>query len=72
MRKAYITVPSSMSEETYMYLCEGILKRYGRNIEFIKTVDDSLLGGFILKLDGVVYDGSLKTQLFSLKKHLEA
>ena len=43
-----------MSEETYMYLCEGILKRYGRNIEFVKTVDDSLLGGFILKLDGVV------------------
>ena len=55
-----------------MYLCEGILKRYGRNIEFVKTVDDCLLGGFILKLDGVVYDGSLKTQLFSLKKHLEA
>lgn len=71
MRKAYITVPSNMSEEAYMLLCEGILKKYGRNIEFIKTVDDSLLGGFILKLDGVVYDGSLKTRLLSLKKHFE-
>lgn len=71
MRKAYITVPSNMSEETYMLLCEGILRKYGRNIEFIKTVDDSLIGGFILKLDGVVYDGSLKSQLKTLKTHLE-
>lgn len=60
-----------MSEETYMLLCEGILKKYGRNIEFIKTVDDSVLGGFILKLDGVVYDGSLKSQLEALKEHFE-
>lgn len=68
--KAYITVASNMSDETYNTLVSGIKAKYSDEVVFTKTVDDSCLGGFILTINGTVYDNSVKTQLKSIKKHL--
>ncbi len=70
MRKAIIKITHSMSDETYETLCKGILEAFGSDIEFEKVYDETLVGGFVLKLDGVVHDHSVRTQLSRLKKHI--
>ncbi len=70
MREAIIKITDNFSEETYNMLCEGIKEKFGSDIEFEKVYDDTLVGGFLLKIDGVVYDHTVRTQLKKLKKHM--
>lgn len=70
MRKAIIKITRDMSDETYNMLCRGLNQKLGSDIEFEKVLDDSLIGGFVMKLDGVVHDYSIRTQLKNLKKHI--
>lgn len=70
MRKATIIVADNITIPTYRYLCDELKKKLGKDIDFEYTIDNSIIGGFILNLDGVVYDNSLKTQLNRLKKHI--
>lgn len=69
MREAIIKTARNMSEETYSMLCSGVKEKFGSEIHFERVFDESLVGGFVLKLDGVVYDYSVRTQLKNLKKH---
>ncbi|MBE6834956.1 MAG: F0F1 ATP synthase subunit delta [Ruminococcaceae bacterium] len=70
MKKAVITVCESMSENTYSTLLNGIKKKFGEDISVTKQVDPSLIGGFILTVDGVVYDNSVSSFLNEIKKEL--
>ena len=70
MRKAVIKIAHNMSDETYNMLCNGITEKFGSDIEFEKEIDNSVIGGFTLSLDGVIYDNSIRTQLKRLKKHI--
>lgn len=70
MRKAVVKTTDNFSDETYNMLCEGIKARRGDDIEFERVYDENIVGGFVLKLDGVVYDNSIRTQLKKLKKHI--
>lgn len=70
MRKAKIIVADNITIPTYRYLCDGLKKKFGKDIDFEYSIDNSIIGGFILKLDGIVYDNSIKTQLTRLKKHI--
>lgn len=70
MRKSAIKTASNMSDETYRMLCEGIREKFGNDIEFVRVIDESVIGGFVLKLDGVIYDHTIRTQLQRLKKHI--
>lgn len=70
MRKATIIVADNITIPTYRYLCDELKRKLGKDIDFEYTIDNSIIGGFILNLDGVVYDNSLKTQLTRLKKHI--
>ena len=70
MRKAVIKIADNMSVETYTMLCDGIKEKFGNDIEFEKIIDNSVIGGFSLSLDGVIYDNSIRTQLKRLKKHI--
>lgn len=70
MRKAVIKIADNMSNETYSMLCDGIREKFGNDIEFEKITDNSVIGGFVLSLDGVIYDNSIRTQLKRLKKHI--
>lgn len=71
MRNAHIITASNMSDETYSLLCEGIKKVIGEDIEFVRVINEDILGGFVLKIDGTLYDNSIKSQLKELKKHIE-
>lgn len=70
MRDAIIKTAHNMSDETYDMLCKGAKEKFGSDISFERVFDETLVGGFVLKLDGVVYDYSVRTQLKNLKKHI--
>ena len=70
MKKAVITVSENMSENTFNMLSDGIKKKYGNDISIVKQIDNGLLGGFFLSVDGVIYDNSVSSQLKSIKKEL--
>ena len=53
MNRCRVTVASNMSEETYRYICDSFVKKFGET-EFTKLVDDSILGGFILGLGEIL------------------
>ncbi len=70
MNRCRVTVASNMSEETYRYICDSFVKKFGET-EFTKLVDDSILGGFILSFGSGVYDLSIATQLKLMGKELK-
>lgn len=70
MRKATVKTAENMSNETYEMLTDGIKKKFGGNIEFEKITDNSVVGGFVLELDGIVHDFSVSSQLKRVKKHI--
>ena len=41
-----------------------------RSIRFVTTVDSSLIGGFLIKIDSKVLDFTIKAQLENLAKKL--
>lgn len=45
-------------------------KEYNTKVELIEKTDASLLGGFILRIEDLQYDASVKTKLYALKKEL--
>ena len=70
MRKCTVTAASNMSGETYEYLCEKVRKKFGDDIEFTRKTDEAVIGGFILDLNGHIFDLSLATQLKAMGRHL--
>ena len=70
MKKCVITAASNLTDETYAMLCEKIKGRFGGDITFCRVTDDGVIGGFIMELDGTVYDLSIGTQLERLKEKM--
>ena len=46
---------------------EAITAAFGNQVEATHAIDESLLGGFIVKIEDKIFDASLKTQLVRLK-----
>lgn len=42
----------------------------GKNVIFSQKIDENLLGGFVVKIDDMVYDTSLRNQLEVLRRNL--
>ncbi len=66
MKTAKILCAPNMSDEAYRYLCGKLTVRFG-DLSFERQTDASLVGGFVVLLDGNVYDMSLRTQLDALR-----
>ena len=64
------TVELSEAEKTA--LCEKLEKKLSRRVEIRCCVDESLLGGVIIKVEGNVMDGSLRTKLRDVKEMLQS
>lgn len=60
---ARVTAATPLDESTQQRLTELLRNRFGGEVEMDVKVDEQLLGGFILKVDGKEMDGSVKGQL---------
>lgn len=71
MSTAYVTSAVALTEDQKARLGDKLAQKFGRRIELVCAVDEHLLGGIIVRLDGVVLDGSLRRRLQVVKDVIE-
>lgn len=60
---AYVTSAMALDENERAALAAKLEAKLSRRVELVCDVDASILGGVIIKVDGNIMDGSLKTKL---------
>ncbi|HKK67199.1 MAG TPA: ATP synthase F1 subunit delta [Bacteroidales bacterium] len=61
-----------LDDKSRKKLSESVKSALGaKEIELKETVDNELIGGFVLRTDDLQYDASIKTQLDKLKRHFK-
>ena len=65
---AYVTSAIELTAKEKGDLTEKLSRKFQRTIHMECTVDPSLLGGLVVRLDGMVIDGSLKHRLQEIKE----
>ena len=68
--RAEVLSASPLRDEQRARLAETLKRRTGKQVDLSVRVDPSLLGGAIATVDGLVFDGSLRTQLSQLRVNL--
>ena len=68
---AYVTSAVALTDDQKARLSEKLAQKFGRRIELVCEVDEGLLGGITVRLDGVVLDGSLRRRLQVVKDVIE-
>ena len=66
-----VVCPYAMAAEQEASLAVAITKLCGKQIRLNQVVDNTLIGGLKLIIDGKVYDGSLQRQLEKLETNLK-
>lgn len=65
---AYVTSAVALTAGEQAELKAKLEKRLGRTVSLACSVDASLLGGMIVRVDGKVMDGSLRHRLYEIKE----
>lgn len=60
-----------LSEELRAKVVEALEKLTGKKVTIETTVDPSIIGGIVAKVGDLVLDGSIRTQLTSLKESIK-
>ena len=68
MSTAEVTSAVPLTEDEMKRLSEALSARLGRTVTLTCTVDESLLGGMVVRVDGKVLDGSLRSRLHAVKE----
>lgn len=68
--RANVTSPAALSAVQVSRLRAALEDMTGKKVEVESSVDDSLIGGLVVKMEGKVYDNSVKTQLAVLKDNV--
>ncbi len=68
--RAEVRSANPLRDEQRARLVDALARRTGKNIELTVHVDPSLIGGAIATVGGLVFDGSLRTQLSQLRSTL--
>jgi F-type H+-transporting ATPase subunit delta len=68
--KAEVISAKEVSDAQKQVLAEALKKRLGRNVELSCRIDESLLGGAIIRAGDLVIDGSISGQLDKLTSEL--
>jgi F-type H+-transporting ATPase subunit delta len=69
--RADVVSAVELPDESVEKIKEALSKQTGKKVTIETTVDPSLIGGVVTKLGDLVLDGSVKTQLISLKESLQ-
>jgi F-type H+-transporting ATPase subunit delta len=67
---AEVTTATPLDSAHEERLREALSRRTGREVRLEIKVDASLIGGAVAKVGDLVFDGSLRTQLDTLRTHL--
>lgn len=68
--KAAVVTASQVSESVIAEIKASLEKKTGKQVSLTSEVDSSLIGGIVIKVGDIIYDGSLSTQLYKLKNNI--
>ena len=68
--RAEVRSASPLRDEQRVRLVDALARRTGKNIDLTVHVDPSLIGGAVATVGGLVFDGSLRTQLNQLRRRM--
>lgn len=68
---AKVVVSQTLGEEQRSSLAAVVGEMTGKTAILTEEVDSGIIGGIIVEVGGKVYDGSVRTQLSSLRKSIE-
>lgn len=68
---AEVRTPFSLSKEQKMKLIDILKKRYQADIVLTEIIDESLIGGIVVKVNSEVNDFSLKSKLDNLSQNIK-
>jgi F-type H+-transporting ATPase subunit delta len=68
--QADVVSASPLRDEQRERLRRALAARAGREVELAVQVDPELIGGAVVRVGGLVFDGSLRTQLAELRDNL--
>ena len=57
-----------LSEEAIKQIINMLEKKYPKPFRMSQNIDESLIGGYILKVNGDIYDTSFKSKLSKIQK----
>lgn len=60
-----------LSDEEKRALSTNLEKKFGHSIELECSIDESLIGGMVVEIEGKVIDGSLKSRLRQIKEAIK-
>jgi F-type H+-transporting ATPase subunit delta len=72
IKPVVLTTVKHVSKEVTELLVTELSRHYKSKIEMQNQLDESIIGGFILQIDDIQYDASVKNALSTLKEQLEA
>jgi F-type H+-transporting ATPase subunit delta len=68
--RAEVTTAAPLTADRAAQLQKQLAGITGRTVDMTTSVDPSIIGGVVTRIGGVVYDGSLATQLEKLREKL--
>ncbi len=71
IKRAKITTATQLDNKTLNKIKDALQKRTGAEIKIDVKIDPSIIGGIITQIGDLIIDGSIKTQLLSLKESLK-
>lgn len=67
IKKAVVTTISPLTDAMRKELSDVLSKQTGSSIELTEEIDPAIIGGLIVKLEGVQYDDSIRKKLQNLR-----
>jgi len=68
--KVTVTTAASFSKQNIQEITNFISKKYNTKVELHEQIDAQLIGGFVLRINDLQYDVSVKTKIQDIKKEL--
>ena len=70
IKTAVLTTATTLSETIVDQIQKSLEKEFGAKVELRQSVDEELIGGFVLRVDDNQYDASVSSQLKKIKEKL--
>ncbi|MDO8445111.1 MAG: ATP synthase F1 subunit delta [Deltaproteobacteria bacterium] len=67
---ATVVTASQLTEQLIKEIVASLEKKTGKKVSLSSEVDPALIGGVVIKIGDIIYDGSIKTQLNKLRDNI--
>lgn len=68
IKTVFLKTASAANEKNVLNLKEALSKNFSSSIEMVQEIKESLIGGFVFKVDDLQYDATIRRNINRLKK----